>query len=277
MFGLPPLKELDGVRMQSLNYVNKDVAQLYQIGLAGKNKDDKSDNKKENKSISELRGKNMDNENKVIKRDNENETRAFEFEVRAKKDDVRGAYIEGKPIVYGDKYDCGGYFEETIDRGALDNTDLKDVRFLVNHDLNKIPLARSRNNNKNSTMQLEVVSDGMNIRANLDVENNADAKALYSAVERGDITGMSFMFKASGEKWENLDSDYPKRHITAISKVYEVSAVTFPAYENTSIKARSKSVLDNARASSLDSDKKALDSAKDELLLEKEKFRALYK
>lgn len=276
MFGLAPLKELEGVRTQSLNYVNVDVAQLYQIGLAGKEKDKKNDNKKENKSIEELRGKYMDIENKEIKRDNENETRAFEFEVRAKKNEEHGTYIEGKPIVYGDKYDCGGMFEETIDKGALDNTDLKDVRFLVNHDLNKIPLARSRNNNKNSTMQLEVVVDGMNIRANLDVENNAEAKALYSAVERGDITGMSFMFRTNGEKWENLDSDYPTRHITSISKVYEVSAVTFPAYENTSIKARSKSVLDNARAKSLDSDKQALDSAKTELLLEKEKFRALF-
>lgn len=273
IFGLRPLKELEGIRTQSLNYVKSDVAQLYQVGLVGKNKDDKSDNKKENKSIKKLRGEFMEIENKEIKRNNENETRSFEFEVRAKKDEEHGTYIEGKPIVYGDKYDCGGMFEETIDRGALDKTDLKDVRFLVNHDLNKIPLARSRNNNKNSTMQLEVVSDGMNIRANLDVENNVDAKALYSAVERGDITGMSFMFRADGEKWEDLDSDYPKRHITSISKVYEVSAVTFPAYENTSIKARSKSVLDNARAKSLDSDKQALDSVRNELELEKLKLK----
>ena len=126
-------------------------------------------------------------------------------------------------------------------------------------------------------MQLKVEKDGMYIRANLDVEKNNDAKALYSAIERGDITGMSFMFTVDGEKWDDLDSDYPKRHITSISKVYEVSAVTFPAYENTDIKTRSKSVLDNARAKSLESEsKQTLDSAKNELELEKLKFRARF-
>ena len=87
----------------------------------------------------------------------------------------------------------------------------------------------------------------MTIRANLDVENNADAKALYSAVKRGDITGMSFMFSVDGEAWENLDSEHPTRHITSIGTVVEVSAVTFPAYEQTEINTRNREALDNAR------------------------------
>lgn len=166
-------------------------------------------------------------------------------EVRAENDD-NGTYITGRPIVFDSKTNIGP-FDEIIERGALDKTDLRDVRFLVNHDLSKIPLARSRNNNKNSTMQLSVDDGGMAIRVNLDVENNAEAKSLYSAVQRGDISGMSFMFGIEDEEWENLDSEHPTRHIRAISTVVEVSAVTFPAYEDTEINARGKEALDNAR------------------------------
>ena len=153
------------------------------------------------------------------------ERRAFMFDVRAEQDE-RGNYIEGRPVVYGKEADIGGIFREEIVPGALDKTDLHDVCFLTNHDLNRIPLARSRNNNKNSTLQLTVDKEGLKIRAYLDTENNADARALYSAIERGDITGMSFMFWIEEEGWEDLDTDYPKRFIEKISTIVEVSAVT---------------------------------------------------
>ena len=88
----------------------------------------------------------------------------------------------------------------------------------------------------------------MGIRVDSDTENNAEARALYSAVERGDISGMSFMFGVRDEEWDNLESDHPTRRIKAISTVVEVSAVTFPAYSSTTINARSKEALDNARS-----------------------------
>lgn len=172
--------------------------------------------------------------------------RNYSFEIRAEENES-GSVIVGRPIVYDSKTDLG-WFDEIIERGALDNADLTDVRFLVNHDIRKIPLARSRKNTKNSTMQLTVDNDGLYIRVNLDTENNAEARSLYSAVKRGDITGMSFMFAISDEEWEKLDSDHPTRHIRAISTVVEVSAVTFPAYDSTEINARDKSALDNARS-----------------------------
>lgn len=174
------------------------------------------------------------------------EQRSYYFEIRAE-DSEKGAVIIGRPIVYNSRTDLG-YYDEIIEPGALNNTDLKDVRFLVNHDLSKIPLARSRRNNGNSTMQLMVDNNGMGIRVLLDTENNADARSLYSAVQRGDISGMSFMFGISDEEWENLDSEHPTRHIKAISIVVEVSAVTFPAYESTEINARSKEALESARS-----------------------------
>lgn len=173
------------------------------------------------------------------------EQRQYSFEIRAEETES-GNIITGRPIVYESVTDLG-YCAEVIERGALNKTDLTDVRFLVNHDVSKIPLARSRKNTKNSTMQLSVDNDGMSIRVILDVENNSEARALYSAVQRGDISGMSFMFGIDSARWENLDSDYPTRHIESISSVVEVSAVTFPAYDATEINARGKEALENAR------------------------------
>ena len=177
------------------------------------------------------------------------ERRAFNFEVRAEQNEKHGHFLTGVPIVYDQRTDLGWY-DEIIARGALDNTDLKDVRFLIGHDMGMVPLARSRNNNENSTMQMSVGDEGMEIRVDLDTENNADSKKLYSAVQRGDISGMSFAFTVDGDSWDDIDSDHPTRTIRAIKRVFEVSAVAFPAYEGTSLEARSEDAApDGARAS----------------------------
>lgn len=107
------------------------------------------------------------------------EQRSYHFEVRAEESEA-GNIITGRPIVYNSRTDLG-WFDEIIEPGALNNTDLTDVRFLVNHDTSKIPLARSRRNNGNSTMQLTTDNDGLGIRVTLDTENNSEARALYSA------------------------------------------------------------------------------------------------
>ena len=185
------------------------------------------------------------------------EIRAFNFEVRAEKDETHGNVLTGRPIVFGQRTDLDWY-DEIIEAEALADTDLRDVRFLVNHNTDMIPLARSRNNNENSTMQMTVGTEGMDIRVDLDVENNADAKSLYSAVSRGDISGMSFMFIVDKDSWDDVYSDHPTRRIRSIKSVMEVSAVTFPAYTQTSITARGLSdALESARAS-LDSEKARL-------------------
>lgn len=174
------------------------------------------------------------------------ETRSYTFEIRANEDEKNGTYVEGTAIVFEQKTDLG-FFDEVIDKNALAKTDLKDVRFLVNHNTDMIPLARSRKNNENSTMQLTVENDGLKIRVNLDTENNSEARNLYSAIKRGDVSGMSFMFTVRGEEWSNEETDHPLRRITDIDKVFEVSAVTFPAYEQTDISARCKEQLENCK------------------------------
>lgn len=178
------------------------------------------------------------------------EIRNFAFEVRAEGDAEKGKYIAGRAIVFNQRTDLGWY-DEIIDAEALTKTDLKDVRLLVNHNTDMIPLARSRNNNANSTMQLSIIEDdGLYMRASLDTENNSDARSLYSATDRGDITGMSFMFIVDGDKWDEIDSDHPTRTITSIKKVLEVSACTFPAYEQTTLEARGLAdALESAKAS----------------------------
>lgn len=186
--------------------------------------------------------------------------RGFTAEFRAvgADNDASGHIVEGIAAVYEQETrisDFFGEFVEVIRKGAFDECDFSDVRLLVNHDFNGIALARSRRNNKSdkpNTMQLTVDEKGVNIKADLDTENNEQARALYSAISRGDMDGMSFCFYVDedGQRWTEKDGvEY--REILKVAKVIEVSAVNFPAYGGTNIDARS-----------LDSDKRALDSAR---------------
>ena len=181
---------------------------------------------------------------------NQIEHRVYQFSPNESND----GHIEGLAIVYNSATDIGGLFQETIERGALDSTDLTDVPLLVNHNMDMIPIARSRRNNGNSSMTLATRDDGLHVSSDLDIEHNQTSSEAYSAINRGDLDGMSFAFTVEDERWEDLDSDYPKRFITKIKKVYEVSIVTFPAYSDTGVYARDgRNALENARA--------ALDSA----------------
>ena len=175
-------------------------------------------------------------------------------EFRAVTEDESEKIIEGHAAVFGEKTDICGCFYEVIDRGAFDETSLRDVPLFFNHDAEQIPLARSRRNNGTSTMTLTVDDVGLAIRAKLDVDNNPMAKTLWAAVKRGDVAGISFTFRVAYEEWQDLDSEMPTRRIKKFSRIYEVSACNFPAYPQTDISARAESTLESA--------KKALDKAK---------------
>ena len=169
------------------------------------------------------------------------------------------ATIEGFAIPYEVETNVGNWFIEVIKRGALDGADLKDVPFFIHHNNRAIPLARSRNNNATSSMQLIVDDRGLGYSAKLDIDNNVEAKALYSAVKRQDITGMSFSFTVKEENWLNLDSNLPTREIKRFKKIHEISALWSPQYEETNIMARDealdsvdKAALENARSKKLD-------------------------
>lgn len=200
------------------------------------------------------------------------EIRMFDFEVRADENEQHGHFLTGQPIVFESETEIyspfRGRFKEIIEKDALAETDLRDVRFLVNHNTDMIPLARSRNNNENSTMQMVVDPEqGMFIRVNLDVENNTEARNLFSAVKRGDISGMSFMFADVKDKWDDAIGELPVRHVHSIGRVLEVSAVTFPAYEATSIQTRGLSDALDSAWTSLESERAKLET------IEKQKLK----
>ena len=185
------------------------------------------------------------------------EQRSYVFDVRSDAGENGIRTLRGTPIVYGSPTDIGGWFREIIEPGALDGANLKDVPLLVNHNESMIPVARSRNNTPNSTMRLTPTMAGLDMEADIDVERNSTARELDSAVSRGDLDGMSFKFSVGDERWDDLDTDYPTRHIIRFDTIAEISAVTWPAYSATEIYSeRSKLVLDNARS--------ALDSARDD-------------
>ncbi|MDR1093453.1 MAG: HK97 family phage prohead protease [Clostridiales bacterium] len=182
--------------------------------------------------------------------------------------------IEGRPIVFNQRTNIADYFYEEIAPGALDSADLSDVLLQINHNDGMIPLARHRRG-KRSTMDIAIDEAGMSITAQLDVENNTDAKMLCSAVSRGDVEGMSFAFwiEVEGDEWSGVEAPMPVRRITKIRKVFEVSAVNHPAYPQTNIGARSALPLDNAKRALDNARKAALDNGKPaKLNLEKAKF-----
>lgn len=176
------------------------------------------------------------------------ERRSYSFEIRSERREDGSFRLAGTPIVYNSPTDIGGWFQEIIEPGALDGADLTDVPLLVNHNDRMIPVARSRRNTPNSTLRLQITSKGLEMEADIDIANNMTSRELASAVERKDLDGMSFRFEVKDQKWENLNTDYPTRRITKFSRIGEVSAVTWPAYEATEIYARSKEALESAKA-----------------------------
>ena len=190
---------------------------------------------------------------------NNREVRFAPIELRTEQEEnAEVAYIEGSPIVFNQETDMGEW-REVIDPATVsDDKMLRDVALMVGHDFGSIPLAHSRRNNGNGTMQLTASDEGVFMRAALDVDGNPKAKEAYSAVKRGDLSGMSFAFTVSKERWEDLDTDRPLRRILSFGRIFEVSLVAFPAYPGTSVQAASEGdALESVRAS--------LESAREQL------------
>lgn len=141
--------------------------------------------------------------------------------------------VEGYAIVYNQRttiFEVDGIkYYEIIAPGALDNADLRDVPFKYNHSNNMMIMARTRN----KTLQLMPDNKGLFIRANL--INNTQGNDLYKLIKRGDIDKMSFAFTVDKEEY---DRETRTRKILSFKKIWDVSAVSEPAYDGTSISAR---------------------------------------
>lgn len=181
------------------------------------------------------------------------------IEMRAIDNDEGKMIIEGYAITYDQPatHECGKYkFTEVIKRGALDNTDMKDVPLRYNHNDTWCIMARTRNNS------LELIKDqvGLKIRAELiDTQSNRD---IYKSIQEGLIDKMSFAFTVAdrGDTWSYGDTE-TIREVTDINRLYDVSVVDTPFYDTTSVYARSFELLENnlKQLESLDLHKRKLE------------------
>jgi uncharacterized protein len=122
-------------------------------------------------------------------------------------------------------------FIEYVKRGAFSKTlnDGADVRLLIDHE--GVPLARS----KSGTLALEEDERGLRVEAELD-PMNPDAARIMSAMKRGDLSQMSFAFRTIKDNW---NTDRSVRELREV-QLFDVSVVTFPAYEETVAELRKR-------------------------------------
>lgn len=157
------------------------------------------------------------------------------MEVRTDEKEDGAMILKGMPIVYDEATrinDRSGSFNEIIKRGALSGVNLNDTHLFYNHDTKKVPLARAP-----KTMQLRDTEKGLELIAEL--PNTPEAKSVYTAVERGDLDGMSFAFTLDKDG-SQYDVKSNTRTISKFNKILECSIVPYPAYQSTSIEARAQ-------------------------------------
>lgn len=182
------------------------------------------------------------------------ETRAcslqdFSFELRegAAAADGSAMILEGYAVIFDSETTIGditrGGFYEIIDRNAFTGCNMRDVPLKVEHSDSMPILARTRNN----SLQLSVDDRGLKIRAEL--LDTQDARDMYKRVKSGLYNAMSFAFSVR-ENGEQITSrnGVPVRRITGFDRLFDTSIVSAPAYEATSIYARSLELAENWRA-----------------------------
>ena len=159
----------------------------------------------------------------------EKEIRSGKLELRAMNDEKRT--ISGYAAMYEQMSDDLGGFIEVIDREAFAYTDMDDVRALFNHDSNQI-LGRT----KSGTLRLKLTEMGLYYE--VDLPETERGKEMYELIKRGDIDQSSFAFTVEEDDWMYNEGKM-FRTIKKIDRLYDVAPVTYPAYQQTSVMARS--------------------------------------
>ncbi len=149
--------------------------------------------------------------------------------------------IEGYAVKFNEEALIGTEehgFKEIIVPTALDEANMKDVPLKYNHQDNFLVLARTRN----KSLEIEIDEVGLKIKATLiDTQSNRD---IYKMVQNGLLEKMSFAFTVKEQTWDR-SGEIPYRTILKIDRLYDVSIVDVPAYEGTSVYARSLELLDS--------------------------------
>ncbi len=164
----------------------------------------------------------------------------------ANNDDENKQLVEGYAAVFNQRAliwesEWSGWkYMEVIDRNAFNGADMSDTVFKYNHGDVAMILARTSNN----TLTMNTDDKGLRISADIiDTNNGTD---VYKLIKRGDLTKMSFAFTVKSERTEvDKENKIYTRTITAFDKIYDVAVVDFPAYDGTSIQARSKEYFVN--------------------------------
>lgn len=176
---------------------------------------------------------------------NEDSRTSYQIRSSAQKFETREAdgnlYISGYFAVFNSEYDIFQGASERVDPGAFDETLSGDIRCLIDHET-RLVLGRT----KSGTLILKVDSRGLWGEAKIN-PNDTDAMNLYERVKRGDVDQCSFGFDILDEEFEDL-GDRVRWTIKKV-KLYEVSVVTFPAYEETGVTARKKQLTEMRKKS----------------------------
>ena len=159
----------------------------------------------------------------------------IEFRNDGEKDEQ---YIEGYALKFGTWSENLGGFKETIERSALKNTDLSDVRALFNHDPAQV-LARS----SAGSLELDVDDVGLKFRAK--IPNTSYGKDLIENLRNGNVNQCSFgfMLDDNGDEMDyDKDEGIYKRTLRSIKEILDVSVVTYPAYRDTNVAPALRSI-----------------------------------
>lgn len=166
----------------------------------------------------------------------EGEKRSLVLPVEHRADEDGRVTVAGYAAVFGEVADIGGWFHEVLARGAFTSTlRTADVRAYFDHDTGRV-LGRM------SAGTLRLKEDDKGLHVEIDLPDTSDGRDVKTLIERGDVSGMSFGFMVMKQEWDET-VDPPKRTILEV-ELREVSIVSEPAYDGTSIAMRS---LDDAR------------------------------
>ncbi|RWN58748.1 HK97 family phage prohead protease [Mesorhizobium sp.] len=159
----------------------------------------------------------------------------------------------GYAAVWNSDTTIGDYFVERIAPGAFSKAIGGDILALYDHDMGRV-LGRTR------SKTLRLSEDNHGLKVEIDVPDTSDGNDLWTLVERGDVAGMSFAFRATKQEWDE-SGDMPHRTVLE-AELYEVTATANPAYPDTTLAARSlEAARLEAERARKDAEKRAADAA----------------
>jgi len=186
---------------------------------------------------------------------NNYEERALPGVVEIRERDGGGVTIRGLAAIYDKRSENLGGFREVIAPGAFEDTDISDVRGLFNHDSNYV-LGRTTSD----TLRITRVKEGLEYE--IDAPDNQTIRDLVvEPIKRGDVSQSSFGFiiGRGNDEWTEDDEGVLIRTIHKIRELFDVSPVTFPAYPDTTVGARSKDAYIEERQRLLEEGKASIE------------------